>query len=74
MDRAIGSRSGRGQKVRFGMMGRTLVTMLVVGLLPLALFGGFALEQEAQRIRDEAERSMRANGERMASQVDDWVV
>jgi methyl-accepting chemotaxis protein len=64
--------SDTGPRIRFGMVGKTTVTMLAVGLLPLALFGGATLYQQSQRIRAGAERSMQASGERISSQVDEW--
>lgn len=73
MDTASVGRSRGSQRVRFGMTWRTTITMLLVGLFPLALFGGFSLQQEAQRIRADAEQSMRENGARIAGQVDEWV-
>lgn len=60
------------RKIRFGMLARTMVTMLVVGLLPLALFGGLTLVQQSRRIRAEADASMRKSAERISAQVDEW--
>jgi methyl-accepting chemotaxis protein len=60
------------RRIRFGMVGKTTVTMLLVGLVPLAVFGGITLDQQATRIRSEAERSMQANAERISAQVDEW--
>lgn len=60
------------RRARFGVAGKTLVTMLFVGLLPLALFGGITLRQQHERIRADAERSMQANAERISAQVDEW--
>lgn len=60
------------RKIRFGMLARTVVTMLVVGLLPLALFGGLTLVQQSRRIRSEADVSMRKSAERISAQVDEW--
>ena len=59
--------------IRFGMLGKTMVTMLGAGLLPLALFAGIMLFDQAGRIRHEAEASMRANSERVTDQVDEWL-
>ncbi|HEX9402344.1 MAG TPA: cache domain-containing protein [Anaeromyxobacter sp.] len=59
-------------RVRFGMLGKTTVTVLAVGLLPLGLFGGITLHQQARRVEIEAERSLQASGERISSQVDEW--
>jgi methyl-accepting chemotaxis protein len=54
------------------MLGKTTVTMLAVGLLPLGLFGGITLYQQNERVRAEAERSLQTSGDRIASQVDEW--
>ncbi len=59
-------------KIRFGMVAKTTVTMLVVGLLPLALFGSITLVQQARRIRSDAELSMRRSAEQVSAQVDEW--
>ncbi|MFL5450669.1 MAG: cache domain-containing protein [Myxococcales bacterium] len=55
------------------MLGKTMVTMLGAGLLPLALFAGIMLFDQAGRIRKEAEVSMRANAEHVTDQVDEWL-
>ena len=68
-----GRRTAEPQRIRFGILARTTVTMLAVGVLPLALFGGLGLLQEARRVRREAERSQQASGERISAQVDEWV-
>ena len=68
-----GRRTVEPQRIRFGILARTTVTMLAVGVLPLALFGGLELLQEARRVRREAERSQQASGERISAQVDEWV-
>jgi methyl-accepting chemotaxis protein len=62
-----------GHRFRFGMLAKATVTMLGVGLVPLILFGAIALKQQGDRIRSDANESMRANAERMGSQVDEWV-
>ena len=60
------------QRIRFGIFARTAVIMLTVGLLPLGLFGGIALVQQARQLRSDAERSLQTNAERISSQVDEW--
>ncbi|MFL5363440.1 MAG: hypothetical protein ACJ78U_20930, partial [Myxococcales bacterium] len=55
------------------MLGKTMITMLGAGLLPLALFAGIMLFDQAGRIRKEAEVSMRANAEHVTDQVDEWL-
>jgi methyl-accepting chemotaxis protein len=62
-----------GKRIRFGIVARTMVTMLLVGLVPLVLFGAISLVQEHQRIRGDAELAMQSNAERISSQVDEWV-
>jgi methyl-accepting chemotaxis protein len=54
-------------------MAHTTIAMVVVGLLPLALFGGITLKQQGDRIRSEAEQSMQASAERISGQVDEWI-
>jgi HAMP domain-containing protein len=61
------------RRIRFGIQGKTMVTMLVAGLLPLALFAGIMLYDQAGRIRNDAEASMRANAERVTDHVDEWL-
>jgi methyl-accepting chemotaxis protein len=72
-DEDLDQDAGGEERVRFGIAGRTMVTMLVVGLVPLALFGAVTLHQEQQRTRADAELAMRATTERISGQVDDWV-
>ena len=61
------------RSIRFGMLGKTMVTMLGAGLLPLALFAGIMLFDQAGLIRKDAEASMRANAEHVSDQVDEWL-
>jgi methyl-accepting chemotaxis protein len=58
--------------IRFGILGRTTVAMLAVGLAPLGLFGAITISQQSDRVRMEAERSLREGGERVTAQVDEW--
>jgi methyl-accepting chemotaxis protein len=55
------------------MIAKSTITMLGVGLVPLALFGVLTLMQQGDRIRDDANESLKANAERIAAQVDEWV-
>jgi methyl-accepting chemotaxis protein len=61
-----------GRTFRFGMVRKTILTMLVVGLLPLGLFGGLTLSQQRHRIRVDAELSMEKSAQRISAQVDEW--
>ncbi|HEX9306810.1 MAG TPA: cache and HAMP domain-containing protein [Anaeromyxobacter sp.] len=60
------------RSIRFGLFGKTTVTMLLVSLLPLVLFGGFALVQQSRRIGGEAELAMQRSAEQITAQVDEW--
>ena len=57
---------------RFGLLGKLAVTLLVVGLGPLLVFGLYALTQQRNSLRSEAERAMRTNAEHISAQVDEW--
>jgi methyl-accepting chemotaxis protein len=72
-DRAVAPGNPPGKRFRFGMLAKSTITMLAVGLVPLVLFGGITLIQQGDRIRADANQSMRANSERMGAQVDEWV-
>jgi HAMP domain-containing protein len=60
-------------KFRLGMIAKSTATTLIVGLVPLALFGAITLLQQGNRIRSDANQSLQSNAERIASQVDEWV-
>jgi methyl-accepting chemotaxis protein len=56
-----------------GMVGKTVSAMLVVGLLPLILYGLVTVKQLHDVIRGDAERDMQETAERITSVVDEWV-
>jgi methyl-accepting chemotaxis protein len=57
---------------RFGMIAKSIVSMLLVGILPLSLFAGITLKQQAASSRADAEAAVQQNAERIAAQVDEW--
>jgi methyl-accepting chemotaxis protein len=57
---------------RLGLLGKTAITLLVIGIGPLLVFGLYALTQQRNSLRSEAERAMRANAEHISAQVDEW--
>jgi methyl-accepting chemotaxis protein len=61
------------RRMRFGLGARTTVAMLAVGLLPLALFGGISLKEQRDRVRSDAERSMRTSAEEISGDVEEWI-
>jgi methyl-accepting chemotaxis protein len=63
----------KAQPVRFGILARTTVTMLAIGVLPLVAFGALTLVQQARTIRNDARESLQASGDRIGTQVDEWI-
>jgi methyl-accepting chemotaxis protein len=55
------------------MVAKSTGTVLVVGFVPLVLFGAIILFQQGDRIREESDLAMHNNADRIAAQVDDWV-
>lgn len=55
------------------MIAKTMAAMLVVGLAPLGLFGGIAIQQESARLRSEATAQLETSATWISSQVDEWV-
>lgn len=60
-------------KSRVGMAGKTTVSMLMIGLLPLLVFGGWAFFQQMRALRDDAHRALQGNAAQIASGVDEWL-
>lgn len=58
--------------VRFGIRSKVVQALVLAGILPLGLFGGFLLYMENGRLRADAERSVQASAERIQAQVDEW--
>jgi methyl-accepting chemotaxis protein len=54
------------------MIAKTTITMLLVGLVPLAIFGAISLSQQEKRIRAEASIAMQHNAQQISGQVDEW--
>ncbi len=63
----------RRQRFRFGMTAKVTSEMIIVGLFPLILFGAITLNQQGDRLRAEASKSLQADAERLTAQVDEWV-
>jgi methyl-accepting chemotaxis protein len=59
-------------RARFGIMAKSVLAMLVLGLLPLTLFAVVTLRQQAEASRADAQAMVQHNAERIASQVDEW--
>ena len=62
-----------GQKVRFGLFGKIITVMLIVSLLPFAIFWGITLRETNERIRTDTEALMAQTARGLGNQVDGWV-
>ena len=62
-----------GQKIRFGLFGKIIVVMLIVSLLPYAVFWGITLRETSDRVRVEAENLMAQTAGGLGNQVDGWI-
>ena len=62
-----------GQKVRFGLFGKIITVMLIVSLLPFAIFWGITLQETNERIRIDTEALMAQTARGLGNQVDGWI-
>jgi len=62
-----------GQKIRFGLFGKIIIVMLIVSLLPFAIFWGITLRETNQRIRTETEKLLAQTAKGLGEQVDSWI-
>ena len=62
-----------GQKVRFGLFGKIITVMLIVSLLPFAIFWGITLRETNERIRTDTEALMAQTARGLGNQVDGWI-
>jgi methyl-accepting chemotaxis protein len=62
-----------GQKVRFGLFGKIITVMLIVSLLPFAIFWGITLRETNERIRTDTEALMAQTAQGLSNQVNDWI-
>jgi len=57
---------------KVGLLTKTTITLFLVGIGPLIVFGLFTLTQQRNSLRTEAQKSMKANAEHISVQVDEW--
>ena len=62
-----------GQKVRFGLFGKIITVMLIVSLLPFAIFWGITLRETNERIRTDTETLMAQTAQGLMNQVNGWI-
>jgi len=61
------------QKIRFGLFARIIIVMLIVSLLPFAVFWGITYRETDQRIRMETDNLMANTAKALGAQVDSWI-
>lgn len=61
------------QKVRFGLFGKTLLVMLVIGLLPFGIFWFLTFQETSDRIRSDSEALMAQTAKGLGEQADAWI-
>jgi len=61
------------RKIRFGLFGKIIIVMLIVSLLPFAVFWAITLRETSQRIRIETENLMAQTAKGLGIQVDSWI-
>jgi len=61
------------QKIRFGLFTKIIIVMLIVSLLPFAIFWGITLKETSIRIHNNTETLMAQTATSIADQVDSWI-
>ncbi len=61
------------QKVRFGLFGKIITVMLIVSLLPFAIFWGITLRETNERIRIDTESLMAQTASGLENQINGWI-
>jgi len=62
-----------GQKIRFGLFSKIIIVMLIVSLLPFAIFWGITLRETSDRIRIDTESLMAQTAGGLGVQIDGWI-
>jgi methyl-accepting chemotaxis protein len=62
-----------GRKIRFGLSRKIIIVMLIISLLPFAIFWGITLRETNQRVRTETEKLMAQTAKGLGEQVDAWI-
>jgi methyl-accepting chemotaxis protein len=62
-----------GQKVRFGLFAKIITVMLIVSLLPFAIFWGITLRETNERIRTDTETLMAQTAAGLENQINGWI-
>ncbi len=62
-----------GQKVRIGLFGKIITVMLIVSLLPFAIYWGITLQETNERIRTDTETLMAQTASGLENQINGWI-
>lgn len=62
-----------GQKIRFGLFAKIIIVMLIVSLLPFAIYWGITLRETNLRVQAETEKLMAQTAKGLGEQVDSWI-
>jgi len=61
------------RKVRFGLLRKVILAMLVVSIIPFGLFLGMTFQDTRERIRSDSELLMVQTADGLARHVDEWI-
>jgi len=73
IDRAHTADPREARRFRVRMVAKTMAIMLVVGLVPLVVFGSIALKRERDRLRDDAAGTLQSSATWISAEVDEWI-
>jgi methyl-accepting chemotaxis protein len=60
-------------KPRFGLFGKTLIVMLLISILPFAIFWFITFRETSARIRGDSEALLAQTAKGLGDQVDSWI-
>jgi methyl-accepting chemotaxis protein len=63
----------RTKKFRFGLTAKLFSMMIIVSLVPLAMFWGITLKQTIERMRNDTVRAINQVSISMSKQIDEWL-
>jgi methyl-accepting chemotaxis protein len=61
------------EKVRFGLFTKIILVMLLISLLPFAIFWGIAYKETVNRIQNETDQFFTLTADSLGTQVDGWI-
>jgi len=59
-------------RFKAGLLAKTTLTLLLVGICPLLAFGAYMLVQQKAELNKEAARELQATAEQISGQVEEW--